>query len=398
MHLNRLETSFQPQNFNTVMDANEIAMREEIIMMIFALLPTKSLVRCKAVCHTWEKLIADSFFTQAAYSCVPYTVSFTITSEPSLINKMQGIVPMHGKTNHLPNTITRLLSKKFKVLASSNGLLCLCREEVLLVGNPITSFWAEIPKLVVPPEYQFVGATVLSFHPASSLDFYMLIPTLFQPEDNDKIYNLRFHVFSCETWTWTFSSAITLKWDDDRPYDRRLNRFFAAELRGGSVCWMQGDFLMGYGINSGAYWKIPLPKLSEKGIANRWILSGYDGGIYHLVVMDVKLTIWRLEGNENWVLEGEWRNEGFKWFVLVPFAIDEKRHMLFIKGRFSNELAAFHLANSRWKVISQDDSIVSVFRIIPYVASEVSFAGGWEGDDAIDKVLRERPKFSSSSA
>lgn len=367
-------------------------MLEEIIMAIFALLPTKALVRCKAVCRTWEKLIANPFFTQDAYSRVPYTIFFTITSDPSSVNKVQGIVPMHEKTNNC--TVDRLLSKKFKVLASSNGVLCLCRDQVLLVGNPITSFWAEIPKLNPSPEpYQFAGATMLFFNPASSLDFNLLFPVICQSEDTNTIYDLRFHVFSSETCYWTLSSTITLKWDDDRPYDARLNRFVAVGLRRGSVCWMQGDdFLMGYEINSNAYWKIPLPKLTGKGIANKWIVSGYDGGIYHLVVMDVKLTIWRLEGSENWVREGEWKSEGFKRFVLVPFAIDQKRGMLFIKGRFSNELAAFHLANSRWEIICQDASIVSVFRIIPYVASDVSFAGGLEGGDAIDRVLRERSK------
>ncbi|KAJ4816351.1 F-box protein [Rhynchospora pubera] len=378
------------------MAAQEVGMLEELIMRIFGMLPTKALMRCKAVCHTWEKLIGDQFFTQTAYSRVPYTASFTITSEPSSINKAQGIVPMHAKTNNLPSTITRLLSRKFKVLDSSNGLLCLRRDEVLLVGNPITSLWAEIPKLNQPPEpYHFAGATVLSFNPASSLDFYVLVPVLLHSENDNKIYDLQFHVFSSETWSWELSPAIRLYWNDDRPYDARLNRFVAGP-RGGSIYWMQGDdSLMGYEINNDAgdaYWTIPLPKLPQKGLATKWILNRYDGSIYHLVVIDVKLTIWRLEGKENWVLEGEWKSEGFKRFVLVPFAIDRERGMLFIKGRFSNELAAFHLANSRWETICKDASIVSVFRIVPYAAFDVSFAGGLDGDDAIDIMLRDISK------
>uniref|UniRef100_A0A0D9XJ97 F-box domain-containing protein n=1 Tax=Leersia perrieri TaxID=77586 RepID=A0A0D9XJ97_9ORYZ len=117
---------------------------EMVLCEILARLPARSLLRCRAVCTSWRRLISDQAFLLAHHRRQP---------DLPLIYFRRGSIDcvdaVDLRTSHLRPVVTG-----YTVIASCDGLLLLSSPNRFYICNPTTNQWSAIPQLV---DVDFLG-------------------------------------------------------------------------------------------------------------------------------------------------------------------------------------------------------------------------------------------------
>ncbi|KAJ1697077.1 hypothetical protein LUZ63_005589 [Rhynchospora breviuscula] len=327
----------------------------DILFMILSLLPVEVLLRVKSVCRAWARVISDPAFTRAHCSRpTPITAFFTIRYRlPE--TQIQGFKPIQIQEGvKFPSSITSILSSGFKAVSGSHGLLCFRRDWVFIVGNPATSHWCVLHSANSNSLFMYHGAVVI-YDPTVSIHFKLAV-ALIKLDNRDAFkHYIKFNIYSSETSSWTVSSLYTQCWNPGvvsfHKGIRGTDAYEPCKIGGGSICWFDGSrVLVGYEISTGTYWKVSRPSPSSNFRSE--FMSCYNSTIYFGRISEDVTKVWRLEGKNSWVLEGEGDNEELRRFVPTPSAYDPSRGALIIGGRRNGEYFALNFSSSTLEILS----------------------------------------------
>ncbi|KAF3341263.1 F-box protein [Carex littledalei] len=331
----------------------------DIIFLILSLLPTETLLRVQTVCRTWAQVISDPVFIRTHCSLPAPITALLVLRDPFFYNQRDLIPIQEGYK--FPSSISDILSSSFEVVSSNHGILCFRHGMVFVVGNPVTSSWSFV-RYAHPnfSEYKYHDVALI-YEPTISLNFKLVLAWIIF-DHSEGNYCIQLHIYSSETCSWTISSLF-IEWFViiGSIYEEiRVMKLEPCKIGGGSVCWIDrfGD-LVGYEISTDTCWKTPLPQPCND--AQSECLSSYDNIIYFTKIDDVVAKVWRLEGKDSWVFEGECSSEELRQFVPHPYVYDRARKALLIGDRTNEKLFALHLSSSRLEILSQGVEFPTLF-------------------------------------
>ncbi|XP_072951589.1 F-box protein At5g07610-like [Typha angustifolia] len=360
-------------------------LNDDIMFRILSCLPAKSLLRFKTVCQSWDKLIADPFFARR-HSCLP--ASFSGVFIRWFLNPgPESLKPLLGNAAGISTTTSRLFSRGFSVVASSNGLVCLYRhsDEALLVGNPATSQWSVLPKHDVSRRsYDFSHGYVLMFEPAKSLHYkliYIMVRIKDEiPHDNDGHVDdgddndgIRFYIFSSEMSSWRASSGFALAWGDACLF--YSDRYQFLNIGGGAICWydLEYELVFGYEVDTDKLWSTKVPP--DKGGDFYGNMVGSGGSVYFIIDKECKMSCWRLEG-KNWVLERE-ASKDYPKNCYPILAYDSTQDLVILQDEDSpGDLLAYHFPSTTCRVACPTLRDAPVCGVFPYTITLAPFHAG----------------------
>ncbi|KAJ4791116.1 F-box protein [Rhynchospora pubera] len=309
----------------------------DILFMILSLLPAEALLRVKSVCRAWAEVISDPAFVRA-HSSRPTPITYFFAMMLDLgENQIQGFKRFEQGAK-FPTSIGGILSSGFKAVSSSHGLLCFRRDWVFIVGNPAISHWCVLQFPTPNSLFMFHGA-VLMYDPVISTHFKLAVVLITLDNREALKHYIQFNIYTSETSSWTVSSLFTQFFNPEivsyYHYNietiRGSDVYKPCKIGGGSICWIdEFESLVGYEISTDTYWKASMPPRIGKGVAK----------------------VWRLEGKNSWVLEGEGDYEQLRLFVPTQFAYDPARRALILGVRDNGEYFALHLSTSRLEIVS----------------------------------------------
>lgn len=82
-------------------------------------------------------------------------------------------------------------------------------------------------------------------------------------------------------------------------------------------------------------------------------MLSYNNIIYFTKISYNVAKVWRLEGKDSWVLEGENKSKELWWLVPHLFAFEPARRALHIGDLTKRDLLALHLSSSRSDILYQ---------------------------------------------
>ncbi|GMI73468.1 F-Box Protein92 [Hibiscus trionum] len=120
----------------------------DVILEILSRLPITTLVQSKSVCRSWRSIIQGSVLANKH-------LLYTAENDPCIIFQSQRPIPdqyyfvdfaCYSEGNKSLKKIS-VSTMHARLVASSNGLLCLCSYSVIHICNPLTRDFVELPKL-----------------------------------------------------------------------------------------------------------------------------------------------------------------------------------------------------------------------------------------------------------
>ncbi|XP_066358075.1 F-box protein At5g07610-like [Miscanthus floridulus] len=161
------------------------SLTEDVVLDILCRLPARSLLCCKCVYHSWNRLISNN------HEVLPQTVAGFFYDDEKGKRNFTSVTGERPDLSFLPFPID-----KVAVLYCCNGLvLCLCVEAAgscYVICNPVTKNLQ-----VLTPSIHTVGQVRLGFDPTASSHFHVIE---FMKEED--VECLGVDIYSSQTAAW----------------------------------------------------------------------------------------------------------------------------------------------------------------------------------------------------
>ncbi|KAK9288203.1 hypothetical protein L1049_017654 [Liquidambar formosana] len=275
---------------------------DEVVLLILARLPIKSLFRSKSVCKLWYRLCTDKYFIQlyneasVKNSMVLVEVTESLESKSSLIcvNNYRGVSEFS----------LDFMKDRVKVRASCNGLLCCSSipdKGVYYVCNPMTREYKLLPKSRERP--------VTRFHPDGEATLVGLACSLSTQKFSVVLagYHRSFGHRPERTFICLVFDSESNKWrkfvslQDDRFTHMNRNQVVFVN---GALHWLTESCscILVLDLYCDLWRKIQLPDEVGYGSGNRIYLLESDGCVSVIQISEAWMNIWVLKdhGKEDW--------------------------------------------------------------------------------------------------
>ncbi|XP_020674708.1 F-box protein At5g49610 [Dendrobium catenatum] len=331
----------------------------DVILLILARLPVKSLFRFKTVCRSWYRLTSEKHFIML----------YSLTS----LHKPIVLLEVMEPANPIPSFLSvdrfdaascfslNFLEDRVKVRASCNGLLCcssIPNRGVFYVCNPMTKEFRLLPRTRERPFSRFhpdyeetlVG---LSFD-TCSWKFNVAVAGFCRPFGRRPYEELVCMVFDSETNSWTrFVSSFY----DEFTHMNRNQVVFSNN----SLHWLTHScsYVLVLDLRSNVWRKISLPEeIVAVGFCGRIYLLELEGTVSLIQILGVWLYIWALKDydREHWVLIDRVHLRCILGFAASAFPVCLSSDVVFLATQ--RKILTYGRKNKVWKeVFSVGDNV-----------------------------------------
>ncbi|KAK8967752.1 F-box protein [Platanthera guangdongensis] len=277
----------------------------DVIVLILARLPVKSLLRSKSVCKSWRTIVSEKHFV----------LLYSASSSDKTLVLLQIMEPTDNPSSffsvdrfgHASRFSLDFLDDRVKVRASCHGLLCcssIPTRGLYYVCNPMTRDFRLLPRSRERPFTRFhpdyeetlIGLTF----DQSSWKFNVAVAGFYRPFGRRPREELVCAVFNSETNSWTrFVSSL---YDEFTHMNRNQVVFSNYSLH-----WLTHtcSYVLVLDLRGQIWMKISLPEeIKAGGFRGRIYLLELDGSVSLVQILDVWMNVWNLKDyeKENWVL------------------------------------------------------------------------------------------------
>ncbi|PKA51549.1 F-box protein [Apostasia shenzhenica] len=331
----------------------------DVILLILARLPIKSLFRAKSVCRYWCSLTSDKYFIEL-YATAFYDKPIVLLEIVEAANPVSRFLSV-DRCGAASRISLDFLEDRVKVRASCHGLLCcssVTNRGVYYVCNPMTRAFRLLPRTRERPFTRFhpdyeetlVG---LSFSP-SSWRFSVAVAGFYRPFGRRPKEELVCMVF--DSWTNSWTRFVSPQYDEFTLMNRNQVVFSNDSLH-----WLTHScsYVLVLDLRQNAWGKISLPEeIVAVGFGGRIYLLEFEGFVSLIRISDVFMSIWVLKDNEReiWVLIDRVHLRCIRGFAASAFPICLSNDVLFLATQ--RKILTYGRKNKVWKeVFSVGDSV-----------------------------------------
>ncbi|XVF54913.1 hypothetical protein PTKIN_Ptkin05aG0218700 [Pterospermum kingtungense] len=259
-------------------NAEAIANNYDLLTLILARLPVKSLLRFKSVSKGWYSLISDPAFSRRVF---PDQVSGLILHKNYKVEFVP--LPDKSRTNKAPS-LTFL--NRFVIRQSCHGLLLCARispffsgsPEVCAIYNPTMEEFVELP----PPANQHpISGFSLAFDPTKSPHYKVVFVGALDPEVDlfweEDCTSFQIEIYSSQTRSWRLSG---------NPFTADVfTPFHGEDFWNGSIHWLNKlnvDVSLYFNVEEEKLGKLPMLSIPERA---RIGYFGESGDHLHLILL-----------------------------------------------------------------------------------------------------------------
>ncbi|XP_020591448.1 F-box protein At5g49610 [Phalaenopsis equestris] len=340
-------------------DSPDEALPSDLILLILARLPVKSLFRFKSVCRSWFRLTSEKHFIML--------YSATSSDKPVvLLELIEAATPISSflsvdRFNTVSYFSLSFLEDRVKVRASCNGLLCcssIPNRGVFYVCNPMTRKYRLLPRTRERPFTRFhpdyeetlVG---LSFDP-SSWRFNVAVAGFCRPFGRRPHEELVCMVFDSGTNSWTrFVSSLY----DEFTHMNRNQVVFCNN----SLHWLTHScsFVLVLDLRGNVWRRISLPEeIVTVEFFGRIYLLELEGSVSLIQMLGVWMNIWALKDydRERWALIERVHLRCIWGFAASAFPVCLSNDVVFLATQ--RKILTYGRDNKVWKeAFSVEDNV-----------------------------------------
>ncbi|KAK6265235.1 hypothetical protein QUC31_016072 [Theobroma cacao] len=322
---------------------------DEVILLILARLPVKSLFKTKTVCKLWYRLASDKYFVRlynelsAKNPMVLVEISDSIESKSSLIcvDNLRGVSEFS----------LDFLKDRVKVRASCNGLLCCSSipdKGVYYVCNPMTREFKLLPKSRERP--------VTRFYPDGEATLVGLACDLSRNKFNVVLagYHRTFGHRPDGTFICLIFDSDSNKWRKfvsfREDHFTHMNKNQVAFVNG-ALHWLTGScsYILALDLAYEVWRKISLPDELSYGTGNRVYLLESNGRLSLIQISDAWMKIWVMKDYERelWHMVDSVSLRCIRGLVPGIFPITQTGEYVFLATH--KQVLVYHQRSKVWK-------------------------------------------------
>ncbi|KAK3190325.1 hypothetical protein Dsin_029886 [Dipteronia sinensis] len=322
---------------------------DEVVLLILARLPVKSLFRIKTVCKHWYRLASDKYFVQL-YNEIAVKIPMLLVEISDSIESQSSLICVDNLRGVSEFSLD-FLHTRVKVRASCNGLLCcssIADKGVYYVCNPVTRELKLLPKRSERP--------LTRFYPDGEATLVGLACDLSAHKFNVVLagYHRTFGHRPDGTFICLIYDSDTNKWrkfvsfQDDQFSHMNINQVVFVN---GALHWLTGSSsrILALDLDCDVWRKISLPDEVCYGSGNRIYLLESDGCLSVIQISDVWMKTWVLKDyySEEWHAADRVSLRCIK--VLVPsiFPISQTGECVFFATH--KQVLVYHWKSKLWK-------------------------------------------------
>lgn len=306
---------------------------DDVVLLILARLPVKSLFRFKTVCKLWRRLPSEKHFIDL-YSQTSAKDPTLLIEIPDPIRLLSNLVSV-DRFREVTSLSLDFLNDRVKVRASCHGLLCCAsvrNRGVYYICNPMTREFRPLPRTRerpftrCQPEYEatLVG---LAFDPFS-WRFHVVLAGLHRHFGHRARDQFFCQVFDSENNTW--SRSISCLYEEFTHMNRSQVVF-----SGDSLHWLTHccTYVLVFYLKGRVWGKIWMPEevlLTRSG--SRIYLLELEGSVSVVQLSGVWMSVWVLKdhGTEQWSLVDRVHLRCINGYIASVFPICQSRDVIFM--------------------------------------------------------------------
>ncbi|XP_068663865.1 F-box protein At5g49610 [Aristolochia californica] len=358
---------------------------DDVLIQILARLPTKSVLRFRAVCKQWYKLTSSKYFIRL-FNEISSDNQMLLVETVKLVDSSSTFMCI-DKSSSISEFSLSFLNDRVKVRASCNGLLCcssILNRGVYYVCNPMTRKFRTLYRATERPLSRFhpeVEATLvgLAVYPNYGR-FKVVLADFYRPFGCRPFDSLLCHVFDSETNSWRrFYTTL----NDEFTHMNKNQVVFVKD----SLHWLTkwSRYVLVLDLDNEAWSKIHLPHEIVNVLDTKIYLLELEGSLSVVQILKNYMITWNLNSymKEEWVVKYTVSLSCIEALVPTTFPISQTKDFVFLATH--RQILIYNRKSKGWKQAYSVDKAVA----FPLWFYSHSFRSTIFSFDSLERTLME---------